>query len=179
MACLMMSCDSDEDARLVFVGDSIAAGWDVTGSFPTRQVINLGNPGSGVEYLENLQGTLRGCDAVVISGTNDSRLFLNDAQGYAERYLNAIIGLEAKRVYLYCVFPRATPYNGADVNSKIKDFNALVKRLVDGIENVTYIDVYDDLLMGENLSPNYTYDGLHLTWLGYQVLRGALLNIID
>lgn len=176
----MMACESHhDDAPLVFVGDSLAAGWDVAQSFPTRQVVNRGNPGSGVEYLESLKGSLRGCDAVVISGTNDSRLFLNDPQGYADRYLEAIMALEARRVYLYCVFPRASPYNGAGINSKIKEFNALVSSLVSHLEGVTYIDVYDDLLLGEDLNPNYTYDGLHLTWLGYQVLTAALINIID
>ncbi len=176
----MMSCDKDvDDVQLVFVGDSIAAGWEVSQSFPVRQVANWGNPGSGVEYLESLSGKLVGRDAVVISGTNDSWMFVADPEDYSGRYVEAIIGLEARHVYLFCVFPRAEPYNSNGMNRHIRILNAVVKERVKDLPNFTYIDVFDDLVKGDDLNPNYTYDGLHLTYLGYQVLTAALLEVID
>lgn len=175
---LLSSCSDDvKDARLDFVGDSIVARWDLAEYFPSRLVYNYGKSGAGIEYLESLAGRFAGRNVVVMIGTNNNYLFVEtDREDYARRYVDAITALDAKRVYLYSVLPRDFTSDRDDVNDDIAEFNAVVKRMVESMPAIVYMDVYDDFLHDGNIDFQLYSDKLHLSPYGYEILTKTLLQ---
>lgn len=175
---LLSSCSDDvKDARLDFVGDSIVARWDLAEYFPSRLVYNYGKSGAGIEYLESLAGRFAGRNVVVMIGTNNNYLFVEpDREDYARRYVDAITALDAKRVYLYSVLPRDFTSDRDDVNDDIAEFNAVVKRMVESMPAIVYMDVYDDFLHDGKIDFQLYSDKLHLSPYGYEILTKTLLQ---
>lgn len=175
---LLSSCSDDvKDARLDFVGDSIVARWDLAEYFPSRLVYNYGKSGAGIEYIESLAGRFAGRNVVVMIGTNNNYLFVeSEREDYARKYVDAINALDAKRVYLYSVLPRDFTSDRDDVNDDIAEFNAVVKRMVESIPAIVYMDVYDDFLHDGKIDFQLYSDKLHLSPYGYEILTKTLLH---
>lgn len=175
---LLSSCSDDvKDARLDFVGDSIVARWDLAEYFPSRLVYNYGKSGAGIEYIESLAGRFAGRNVVVMIGTNNNYLFVeSEREDYARKYVDAINALDAKRVYLYSVLPRDFTSDRDDVNDDIAEFNAVVKRMVESIPAIVYMDVYDDFLYDGKIDFQLYSDKLHLSPYGYEILTKTLLH---
>lgn len=175
---LLSSCSDDvKDARLDFVGDSIVARWDLAEYFPSRLVYNYGKSGAGIEYIESLAGRFAGRNVVVMIGTNNNYLFVEpDREDYAWRYVEAITALDANRVYLYSVLPRDFTSDRDDVNDDIAEFNAVVKRMVESMPAIVYMDVYDDFLHDGKIDFQLYSDKLHLSPYGYEILTKTLLH---
>lgn len=175
---LLSSCSDDvKDARLDFVGDSIVARWDLAEYFPSRLVYNYGKSGAGIEYIESLAGRFAGRNVVVMIGTNNNYLFVeSEREDYARRYVDAINALDAKRVYLYSVLPRDFTSDRDDVNDDIAEFNAVVKRMVESMPAIVYMDVYDDFLHDGKIDFQLYSDKLHLSPYGYEILTKTLLH---
>lgn len=175
---LLSSCSDDvKDARLDFVGDSIVARWDLAEYFPSRLVYNYGKSGAGIEYIESLAGRFAGRNVVVMIGTNNNYLFVeSEREDYARKYVDAINALDAKRVYLYSVLPRDFTSDRDDVNDDIAEFNAVVKRMVESMPAIVYMDVYDDFLHDGKIDFQLYSDKLHLSPYGYEILTKTLLH---
>lgn len=175
---LMSSCSDDvKDARLDFIGDSIVARWDLAEYFPSRLVYNYGKSGAGIEYIESLAGRFAGRNVVVMIGTNNNYLFVeSEREDYARKYVDAINALDAKRVYLYSVLPRDFTSDRDDVNDDIAEFNAVVKRMVESMPAIVYMDVYDDFLHDGKIDFQLYSDKLHLSPYGYEILTKTLLH---
>lgn len=175
---LLSSCSDDvKDARLDFVGDSIVARWDLAEYFPSRLVYNYGKSGAGIEYIESLAGRFAGRNVVVMIGTNNNYLFVeSEREDYARKYVDAINALDAKRVYLYSVLPRDFTSDRDDVNDDIAEFNAVVKRMVESMPAIVYMDVYDDFLHDGKIDLQLYSDKLHLSPYGYEILTKTLLH---
>lgn len=174
---LMIACDGPDPAELYFVGDSHVARWDVKQWFAAYVTHNDGISGSGIDYIEGIAGKYSNHDVVVVIGTNDLwSVAMGDEDRYAERYVNAIQALSARHVYLFSIFPRGQQSITGDQlsNQRIATINAKVRERALAVANVTYVDVFDDLLHGEYISGQYTYDGLHLSDEGYEIITNKL-----
>lgn len=174
----LTSCDKDEDTY-TFIGDSIVTRWDLQASFPTLITRNLGKSGSGVAYLESCRGRLKGEIGTVISGTNDYRSILTqqDADDYAARYVDALEGLGAKKLYIYSVLPRSFKSDDRTTNATISALNKAIEQRIaqQGDTRMVYLNVYHKFLddKGE-FNMNLSYDGLHLNPGGYEILSSEL-----
>lgn len=173
VSCLMSGCDDKDIKELYFVGDSIISRWDLDEYFQHYVTNNQGVSGAGIDYIESLGQTETGHDVVVMIGTNNMSVDL-DTEAYANRYVDAIMALDARRVFLYSVLPR--DFNGEQeaLLPVIKRFNTTVRSLVAGESSVCYIDVYDKFMVGGHIDYGLYYDRLHLTSSGYEILAKAL-----
>lgn len=176
----LLSCDSDlNDPSINFVGDSIIARWDIDGDFPSYYTHNYGVGGSGLELLNSYNSKFFDTDVVVISGTNDNRNFTNERrEEYAQKYLNAILALTNKRIYLFSLLPRKIKGDRENLNEEIATFNLLIYDLVQEIERISYINVYDDFMNGKEIDTQYFCDGLHPNLRGYEILTQKLLQAL-
>lgn len=181
-AILLTGCDNELDERttLTFIGDSFVARWDLQNSFSSLATTNMGRSGAHIDYIEQHAGQMTGKNVVVIIGTNESFLMAeNMRDGYVDKYLSAILGLDAKKVYLYDVFPRAFAGDRGTINSDIRAFNAVIAEKVKSYPQITYLQVYD-LLAGDHdgINPEYYMDGLHINPQGYEILADKLFKYL-
>lgn len=93
---------------------------------------------------------------------------------YTERYMSAIKGLGASRVYLYSLHPRNFSSDRSDVNTDVVVFNNLIRARVSEVPSIVYLDVYTDFLYEGEPNPRLYYDRLHLNPYGYEILVSAL-----
>lgn len=164
-----------EEISLDFIGDSIIARWDVDEYFRTWQVRNFGVPGAGIDYIEGNAGRFVGKEIVVeIGGNNLNEITPERSERFAERYMSAIEGLGAERVYLYSLTPRNFSSDRSSVNSDVADFNARIRAKVSGMPNIVYVDVYDDFFSEGEPNPKHYIDRIHLSPYGYEILVAAL-----
>lgn len=171
----LCACDDELDRELYFTGDSIIARWDLSEYFPSYICHNDGRSGAGIDYIESLSGAYTDKDVVVMIGTNNSSLMTSQfREEYAQRYVNAILALNARRIYLYSVLPRDFDNDYDSINSDIAIFNGLVYDLVNNIPNIKYMNVYDSFLYNGKPNPQLYSDGLHLSIYGYEILKSAL-----
>lgn len=179
---LLSGCNENLDQRttITFVGDSIIARWDLQAYFSSFATINMGQSGSGINYLESLTGTMKSKNVAIISGTNDSYMMTpSTLQEYTERYISAILNLGANKVYLYSVLPRNFVGDSADTNYNILSFNERMAAEVQKYPQIIYIWVYSDFI-NEDGSIVYEFysDGLHLNQFGYEKLASKLINLV-
>lgn len=173
----LCACNDDLDRELYFTGDSIIARWDLAESFPSYICHNDGRSGAGIDYIESLSGAYTGKDVVVMIGTNNSSLMTPQLRDeYAHRYVDAIMALNARHLYLYSVLPRDFDNDYELINSDIAIFNDLVYNLVHNIPNISYLNVYNSFIYDGKPNPQFYSDGLHLSLYGYEILKSALDN---
>lgn len=171
------SCNRDEGNAilLTFIGDSEVSRWDVPYFFPEYHTVNKGISGAGLTTLEEMAGTALDSHAVVILGTNDIHtLSMDGLAAYADRYVAALESLKGSRTYVFSIFPRSFATDQPGMNTLIKALNSLIKERIQGISSFTYIDVYEALERGDGIHPEYSYDGLHLSKQGYELISSEL-----
>lgn len=175
-----MSCNDATAISLDFIGDSIIARWDIDEYFPTWQVYNYGVSGAGIDYIEGNADRFVGKQVVVVIGTNDINYMTPDRiEKYTERYMSAIKGLGASRVYLYSLHPRNFSSDRSDVNTDVADFNDRIRTRVSEDPSIVYIDIYSDFFYEGEPNPHLYYDRLHLNPYGYDILVSALKKAIE
>lgn len=179
-ACLT-ACEHSEPRSLYFIGDSIIARWDIDRFISGYAVYNDGKSGAGFDYLETFGKSMKGRTVVVMIGTNDMGSQLDDTalRKMAGDYVDAVVGLDAGRLFLYSVLPRdfATDFEGK--NDMIKQFNIYVEDMVKAYPNIVYINVFNDFMLnGGTIDRDLYTDRLHLSPSGYEILSKALLDIL-
>lgn len=171
-------CRCNDDATAIsldFIGDSIIARWDIDEYFPTWQVYNYGVSGAGIDYIEGNAGRFAGKQVVVTIGTNNINDMVPERiEKYTERYMSAIEGLGASRVYLYSLHPRNFSSDRSDVNTEVADFNDRIRTRVSEVPSIVYLDIYSDFIYKGEPNPQLYYDRLHLSPYGYEILVSAL-----
>lgn len=173
---MLSSCEED-DKRLTFIGDSIVARWDLEVSFPSYVVENKGVSGSGIASFENYAHKFLGEDIVVIIGTNDlGRIADETMASYAQEYVQQIIATDAHMIYLFSILPRNFESDANDINEKIQTLNALIKKEAEGYANIVYIDAFSRFINDDKIEKQYSYDGLHLSPYGYEILSELLIS---
>jgi lysophospholipase L1-like esterase len=173
-----------ESRQLVFIGDSITAGWDpglFSQFYGTRSPLLLGIIGDYTQgVLQRLQdewGPLRPRLVVLLIGTNNTTWTKappeDVALGVAEIVRLIHRRSPATRVLIVGILPHgwqpSEPVRA--VNAQV---NALISRCADG-QTTFYADV-GRLLLNANgqLSNEVSFDGLHLLPVGYAILATAL-----
>lgn len=175
------------DVDLLFLGDSITAGWKGQkaawdAAFGKYKPANFGIGGDRTQHvlwrIEN--GELDGITpkvAVLMIGTNNSGQ--DSAEGIAAGVTAIVKTIRAKspktKVLLLAVFPRGDKPDGnfGAAQAKLKEVNAIISRLHDG-KNVHYLDIGGKFLVDGRMSKEIMPDFLHLSAKGYEIWAGAI-----
>lgn len=172
------------DVGLLFLGDSITAGWNGqkaiwTNAFGAYKPANFGIGGDRTQHvlwrIEN--GELEGIKpkaAVVMIGTNNSGV--DSAEGIAKGVTKIVETIRAKtpdtKILLLAVFPRGEKPNST--RDKLKEVNKIIAKLDDG-KKVFFLDIGDKFLQPDGtLTKEIMHDYLHLTAKGYQIWADAI-----
>ncbi len=168
---------------IVFVGDSITAGVDWTKFLTDIRVRNMGIG------MDNSEGVLQRLDGIVRLQPNKVFIMVGiaDLNSYhvpiseiIENYRSIIMGINKKspetRIFFQSVLPKqryASTYVG--LNDDILLLNDKLQQLCDSFDFVTYVDLYKHFrVSGNQINPEYTYDGGHLNSKGYQVWKSVI-----
>lgn len=186
-----VSIAKEGKAQLVFLGDSITAGWAGNGkevwakAFSAYTPANFGIGGDRTQHvLWRIQnGELDGIKPkafVVMIGTNNSGT--DTAEGIAKGVTAIIETLRSKqpqaKILLLAVFPRgekpSSPEKANPGRDKLKQVNAIIAKLDDG-KNVFFLDIGDKFMKPDGtLTKDIMPDFLHLSPAGYQIWADAI-----
>jgi len=178
---------SNDVGAVVFLGDSITAGWNsLARDFPNFKVANRGIGGdltSGVLYrLRADVLNLKPAAIVLLIGTNDigNNMDPDDVAANIRLILQAIKEYDPKLKVIVCkVMPRADGGRLTFVE-KIRRANSLVEEFVKGEPNFAICDTWS-IYADETGAPNpadFNSDRLHLNAAGYKVWKTALDPVI-
>jgi lysophospholipase L1-like esterase len=173
-------------AELLFLGDSITAGWNGQKAiwektFGAYKPANFGIGGDRTQHvlwrIEN--GELEGIKpkaAVIMIGTNNSRD--DSAEGIAKGVTKIVETIRAKtpatKILLLAVFPRGEKAEGNMQRDKPKQVNATIAKLDDG-KHVFFLDIGSKFLQPDGtLTKEIMPDLLHLSAKGYQIWADAI-----
>jgi len=171
------------DVDLLFVGDSITAGWRGQKeiwqkAFGAYKPANFGIGGDRTQHvlwrLEN--GELDGISpkvAVLMIGTNNSNS--DSVEGIAAGIKKIVETIHAKstktKVLLLAVFPRGEKPNPQ--RDKLKQVNSIISKLDNG-KDVFYFDIGEKFLQPDgSLTKEIMPDFVHLSAKGYQIWADA------
>lgn len=175
------------DVGVLFLGDSITAGWAGAGKdvwakrFEKYHPANFGIGGDRTQHVlwRITHGELDGIRpkvVVLMLGTNNIKSDPAPAIARADAKIVETIRqkLPGAKVLLLGIFPRAhrTDDPAANIPAKVRAVNAELARLDDG-KTVRYLDLADKLAPGGKLVPEYYTDGVHLTSKGYEAWADA------
>lgn len=175
-------------AQLVFLGDSITAGWgskkDIWDkAFGQYTPANFGIGGDRTQHvLWRIQnGELDGIKpkaAVLMIGTNN--VATDTAEGIAKGITAIVETIRAKqpqaKILLLAVFPRGDKPTGklGAPNDKLKQVNAIIAKLDDG-KNIHFLDIGSKFPQPDGaLTKEVMPDFLHLSAAGYQIWADAI-----
>lgn len=178
-------------AQLVFLGDSITAGWAGNGkevwakSFSQYTPVNFGIGGDRTQHvLWRIQnGELDGIKpkaVVLMIGTNNSGS--DPAEGIAKGVTKIVETIREKqpqaKILLLAVFPRgekpSTPEKANPGRDKLKQVNEIISKLDDG-KNIFYLDIGAKFMQPDgSLTKEIMPDFLHLSPAGYQIWADAI-----
>ena len=173
-------------AQLVFLGDSITAGWNGQKAiwekaFGSYTPVNFGIGGDRTQHvlwrIEN--GELEGIKpkaVVLMIGTNNSGT--DPAEGTARGVTKIVETIRQKqpqaKILLLAIFPRGekpNPNPGRDKNIAV---NKIISKLDDG-KHVFFLDIGDKFLQPDGtLLKTIMPDLLHLSAAGYQIWADAI-----
>jgi lysophospholipase L1-like esterase len=177
-------------AQVVFLGDSITAGWAGAGkeawekNFSQWNPANFGIGGDRTQHvlwrIEN--GELEGIKpkvAVIMIGTNNtgSDSAESIASGVAKIVSSVRTKLPSTQILLLAVFPRGNKPDGklGAGYEKIKEINGTLAKLDDG-KTIHFLDIGDKFIQGkDSLSAEIMPDFLHLSPAGYQIWADAIM----
>ena len=175
------------NVNVLFLGDSITAGWNGAGREVWRDKIeplkpaNFGIGGDRTQHVlwRITNGELDGISpklAVLMIGTNNSGD--NTAEQIAAGVEKIVRTLREKlpqtKVLVLGIFPRG---DGPQDPKRLKVFqaNEIVARLADG-KNIHYLDIGKAFLTPDGLlTKEVSNDTVHLTGKGYQIWADAML----
>lgn len=173
-------------AQLVFLGDSITAGWgskqDIWNkAFGQYTPANFGIGGDRTQHvLWRIQNgeleTLKPKAVVIMIGTNNSGS--DTAEGIAKGVTAIVETVRAKqpqaKILLLAVFPRGEKASPNPAREKLKQVNAIIAKLDDG-KHVHFLDIGDKFLQPDgSLTKQIMPDFLHLSAAGYQIWADAI-----
>ncbi|MBB5035146.1 platelet-activating factor acetylhydrolase IB subunit [Prosthecobacter vanneervenii] len=176
-------------AQLVFLGDSITAGWAGNGkqvwakSFSQYTPANFGIGGDRTQHVlwRIKNGELEGIKpkaCVLMIGTNN--VASDPAEGIAKGVTAIVETIREKqpqaKILLLAVFPRGDKPTGklGTANEKLKQVNAIISKLDDG-KNVFFLDIGSKFPQPDGaLTKEVMPDFLHLSPTGYQIWADAI-----
>jgi len=176
-------------AQLLFLGDSITAGWAGGGkavwekSFSQWSPANFGIGGDQTQHvlwriengeLENIKPKA----TVIMIGTNNTGR--DSAEAIAKGVTKIVETVHAKipttKILLLAVFPRGDKTHEGKLGAgyeKIKQVNAIISKLADN-KTVYYMDIADKFIVGDAIPLDIMPDSLHPNAKGYQIWADAI-----
>jgi lysophospholipase L1-like esterase len=172
------------DVDLLFLGDSITAGWGGQKetwekAFGPFKPANFGIGGDRTQHVlwRITNGELEGIKpkaAVLMIGTNNSNSDSaeNIAKGITKIVQTILEKSPKTKVLLLAIFPRGEKPNPQ--RAKIREVNETIAKLDDG-KSVFYLDIGDKFLQPDGtISREIMPDFLHLSAKGYQIWAEAI-----
>ena len=182
---------SQNEKRVVFMGNSITIGWLQTNPnfFEGKPYVNRGISGQTTpQMLVRFRADvidIQAAAVVILAGTNDIagntgpstlKMILDNIKSMTE-----IAKANGLKVILCSVLP-AFDYSwrpGLEPNIKIPKLNAMIKDYAEN-NQVYYLDYFSALDDGNNgMLPALTTDGVHLTLEGYKVMEPMVEKAIN
>jgi lysophospholipase L1-like esterase len=182
---------SQNEKRVVFMGNSITIGWLQTHPdfFKNKPYVNRGISGQTTpQMLVRFRADvvdLNAAAVVLLAGTNDIagntgpvtlKMILDNIKSMTEiAHANGI------KVILCSVLPAFDyPWSpGLSPNIKIPKLNAMIKSYAEK-SGAYYLDYFSALEDGNNgIIKEYTTDGVHLTLKGYQIMEPLVENALQ
>lgn len=173
---------------IVFLGDSIIRAFDVHHYFKNYHVYNEGiNGNTTFDVLKRLDSSVysKNPDIVVLLvGTNDlNRPPANVEEEIIERLKLIIKKIKTFNPNIKIILQAIYPVNydkvpskvGIRTNELIIGFNEKLSK----IQDVIFLNVYNELLFKEELKIEYTDDGLHINEQAYNVVARHLNKILE
>jgi lysophospholipase L1-like esterase len=173
---------------IVFLGNSITFWTDWNELLGIKRAKNRGIPGDmtfGV--LERLDEVIDGKPAKVfiLIGINDiakkvpDSLIIRNYKWMIERIKN---GSPKTRIYFQSLLPTNKSFNKLQAHYRnyiVIQLNSALKELTNE-EHIQYVDLYKDFIDNENqLKKEYTFDGVHLTAMGYARWAGIIKSYLE
>ena len=171
--------------NIVFLGDSITQGYNLSNYFNNYPVINSGISGNTTrDVLNNMYDRVyiyNPSKVIILIGTNDIFNGINKEETISN--INKIISniktnLPNTKIYLESIYPinnsDSPSINHWMVGSRTNSFITSINNELKKIDGVTYINMYDSLILNGLLNLAYTYDGLHMNSNGYTVITNKL-----
>lgn len=174
------------EAELVFLGDSITAGWGSKKeiwdkAFGAYKPANFGIGGDRTQHVlwRITNGELDGIKpkaVVIMIGTNNSGS--DPADGIAKGVTKIVETVREKqpqaKILLLAVFPRGEKESPNPGRAKLKEVNAIIAKLDDG-KNIHFLDIGEKFLQPDkSISKDIMPDYLHLSAAGYQIWADAI-----
>lgn len=173
-------------AQLVFLGDSITAGWNGKKeiwdkAFGAYKPANFGIGGDRTQHVlwRITHGELDGIKpkaVVLMIGTNNSGS--DPAEGIAKGVTAIVETIRAKqpqaKILLLAVFPRGEKPSPNPGREKLAKVNEIIAKLHDG-QNIHFLDIGAKFLQPDgSISKEIMPDFLHLSAAGYQIWADAI-----
>jgi lysophospholipase L1-like esterase len=176
------------EAQVVFLGDSITAGWNgqkaiFEKEYGQYKAANFGIGGDRTQHVlwrvENGEFEVIKPKAVVLMiGTNNSGAADNSPEQIAAGIKNIIAAIHQRspntKVLLLAIFPRGATEANNPGRAKNKAVNALIAKFDDG-QKVRYLDIGAKFLTADGtLEKSVMPDLLHLNAVSYQIWADAI-----
>ena len=173
-------------AELVFLGDSITAGWGSkkeiwNKAFEQYKPANFGIGGDRTQHVlwritNGELDVIKPKAIVLMIGTNNSST--DSATSIADGIKVIVETIRQKqpqaKILLLAVFPRGEKVSPNLLRDKINEVNAMIGKLDDG-KNVQFLDIGAKFLQPDGvLSQDVMPDFLHLSEVGYQIWADAI-----
>jgi lysophospholipase L1-like esterase len=179
--------------RVVFLGDSITAGWRLNEYFPDRDFLNRGISGQvTTQMLGRMKAdviALKPAAVLILAGTNDlargtaiNRIVDNYAM------MTDLAGQYNIKVIFASVLPVSDHHKQIDPRFErtperplvsIRALNDWLQRYCNG-RNCVYLDYWSKMVdESGQLKAEYADDGLHPNAAGYRVMAPLALEVID
>jgi lysophospholipase L1-like esterase len=173
-------------AELVFLGDSITAGWggkkDIwENAFGKYKPANFGIGGDRTQHVlwritNGELDTIKPKAIVLMIGTNNTGS--DSPESIAQGIKVIVETIRSKqpqaKILLLAVFPRGEKPSADPKNEKITSINPMIAKLHDG-KNIHYLDIGEKFLQPDgSISRDIMNDFLHLTAAGYQIWADAI-----
>lgn len=179
------------EERVVFLGDSITAGWSEASPafFDDSDYIERGISGQTTpQMLVRFRADvvdLEPAAVAILAGTNDiagntgpatNKMIQDNLASMAE-----IASANGIRVILASILPAEDYFwsPGVDPAPRIRAINEWIEDYADDEDHV-YLDYHSALVAEDGgLQARYTYDGVHVTAEGYRVMEALVESAID
>ena len=173
-------------AEVVFLGDSITAGWGRNKEiwdkeFGAYKPANFGIGGDRTQHVlwRITNGELDGIKpkaVVLMIGTNNTGS--DSPESIAQGISKIVSTIQSKqpqaKILLLAVFPRGEKPTANPGRDKIKIVNSIISKLDDG-KKVHFLDIGRKFLQpDETISKDIMHDFLHLTPAGYQIWADSI-----
>lgn len=168
----MTNCTTEQERKIVFIGDSLIKNWDEEKYFPYLDTENRGVDGRKIKDCFEEIIINEEVYVVLLIGINDLSNSIN-IEPIIEEYTQLVDAFKVSHIFCISILPN--DYISSEI---IEHFNTSLKKVLQTKANVTFVDVYNEFYWQGHLNPEYTIDGTHLSSQGYELLTKKLSSLL-